>query len=211
MQADFHAVTVSSCQCMSNSSPCGSALLAVMNSSQGRQVKLQYLLNFKTRESINEGDHWLISVECCLTLPLFSCSLQVVICYWFSRNQPLLSMMLPTCCNRSCMLLGMTFCQLYLYWEPFWGECRAWEHVEHGSPQGLAINSVACAALTASNPLAFWFECLWDCTGDLLFLFPVLPRNVWIHSLVGGWAAVYTCVCVCRADKEQRHSENSLD
>lgn len=80
MWADFHAVTVCSCQCMSNSSPCGSALLAVMNSSQGRQVKLQYLLNFKTRHSINEEHHWFISIEWCLIPPLFSCPLPVVNC-----------------------------------------------------------------------------------------------------------------------------------
>lgn len=86
MWADFHAGTVCSCQCMSNSSPRGSALLAVMNSSQEKQVKLHYLLSFKTRQSINEEHHWLISVEWCLILPLFSCPLPVMVCKSLSRN-----------------------------------------------------------------------------------------------------------------------------
>lgn len=92
----FHAVTVCSCQCMSNSLPCGSDLLAVMNSSQGKQVKLQYLLNFKTWQSINEDHHCLISIEYCLIVPLFPCPLPAVICRYFSRI-PFSSVTTPEC------------------------------------------------------------------------------------------------------------------
>lgn len=92
----FHAVTVCSCQCMSNSLPCGSDLLAVMNSSQGKQVKLQYLLNFKTWQSINEDHHCLISIEYCLIVPLFPCPLAAVICRYFSRI-PFSSVTTPEC------------------------------------------------------------------------------------------------------------------
>lgn len=169
----FHAVTVCSCQCMSNSLPCGSDLLAVMNSSQGKQAKLQYLLNFKSWQSINEDHHWLISIEWCLIVPLFLHPLPAVICKNFSGIQTLLFPVLLTGYNSPCMFLGTAF---------FGCTCTSnhqeKKNVEYreGILPGLVVYSVAPAGLTArgcalhsatavgcSGSLAFCLECFISC------------------------------------------------